>query len=343
VRILVVTNMLPAPNAPQAGRFIQQQVEALKRLGLDIEVLVVNRMQKGLLAYMGLPIMLRQAVARFKPDLVHVMYGGIMSKIVSHVVRDRPIVVTFHGSDLLGQPFERPARRFLGACGVIASKLASKRCDGIVAVAEHLLKSLPKTIPQSQIQVIPCGIDLDLFKPIDRTFCRERLRWALDTFHIIFQNTGDPVKRPELAYAAVEHLKEDLGVKAELHHLRGVEYEEVPIWLNASDVLLVTSHHEGSPTIVKEALACNLPIVSVPVGDIPQRLQEIKGCYLSAPNPIELAGKLQVVYMEPCQIDARERIQTLSADYCARRLSTFYSQLVRKGDDAQVVTSPRAC
>lgn len=343
MRILVVTNMLPVPNAPHAGRFVQQQIEALQRIGLEVEVLFVNRSEKGMRVYAGLPVLLRKAIALFKPDLIHVMYGGIMSRLVSHVVRDRPVVVTFHGSDLLGQPFARPTRRFLGACGVFASRQAARRCDGVVAVAEHLLKSLPKNIPSSQIQVIPCGIDLDLFKPIDRALCRERLGWTQDTFHVLFQNTGDPVKRPELASAAVECLK-GLGVKAELHHFRGIEYEQVPIWLNASDVLLVTSHHEGSPTIVKEALACNLSIVSVRVGDIPQRIQEIEGCYLSAPDAMELAVKLQKVRMNPLRIEARATVHSVSVDHCARLLSQFYAQVVgKRGGVSEEVPSPARC
>jgi glycosyltransferase involved in cell wall biosynthesis len=232
----------------------------------------------------------------------------------------------FHGSNLLGQPFERSLRRLFSACGVIASRQAARRCDGIVAVADHLLTRLPENVPSSRIQIIPCGIDLDLFKPIDRALCCERLGWAQDTFHVLFQYTGDPVKRPELAQAAVERLKA-LGVNAEFLHLRGVSYDQVPIWLNASDVLLVTSHHEGSPTIVKEALACNLPIVSVRVGDIPQRIQEIQGCHLSAPDATELAVNLQKVQMNPGRIEARETVRSVSADHCARLLSQFYVQV----------------
>jgi glycosyltransferase involved in cell wall biosynthesis len=326
MRILAVTNMLPTQDDPHSGRFIQQQIEALRRIGLEVDVLLVSRREKGMRAYAGLPAMLRKAVDQFKPHLVHVMYGGIMSRLVSHVIRDRPVVVTFHGSDLLGQPFERPLRRLFAACGVFASRQAASRCDGIVAVAEHLIKRLPENIASSRIQIIPCGIDLDLFKPIDQALCRERLGWKKDTFHVLFQSTGDPVKRPELAEAAVERLKA-LGVGAELHYLRGVPYEQVPIWLNASDVLLVTSHHEGSPTIVKEALACNRPIVSVWVGDIPQRIQQIEGCHLSAPESAELAVHLQKVHMGPGRIEARESVRSVSAENCARLLSQFYAQL----------------
>jgi len=327
MRILALTNMLPVPEAPNSGRFIQQQIEALRRKGLDVDVLLVNRREKGMLAYAGLPAMLRQAVALLKPDLVHVMYGGIMSWLVSYVVRDRPVVVTFHGSDLLGQPFERPVRRFLGACGVAASKQAAKWSNGIVVVADHLLKSLSKDIPASQIRVIPCGIDLDLFKPIDQVRCREQLGWTQDKFHVLFQNTGDPVKRLRLAHAAIECLK-SLGVNTEFHQLRGIAYDQVPIWLNASNALLITSYHEGSPTIVKEALACNLPIVSVRVGDIPKRIQEISGCHLSDPDPDQLAEKLQLVHKNPCKIDARKEVRLVSVDYCASQLSQFYCEVV---------------
>jgi len=162
---------------------------------------------------------------------------------------------------------------------------------------------------------------------MERKECCDKLGWSKDTFNVLFQYTGDPVKRPELAQAAVEQLRA-MGVKTELHYLQGVSYDSVPIWLNASDVLLVTSHHEGSPTIVKEALACNLPIVSVPVGDVPKRIQGIKGCYLTAPDVAELAANLQRVWKDAARVDARDTIHDVSADHCARLVSQFYQSVL---------------
>jgi teichuronic acid biosynthesis glycosyltransferase TuaC len=329
LRVLAVTNMYPAPDAPQSGRFIQQQIVALERLGLHVEVLFINRRKNGMRAYAGLPSLLRKTIARFKPDLVHVMYGGIMSRLVSYLVRDRPVVVTFHGSDLLGQPFERPLRRFLSACGVIASRQAARRCDGVVAVAEHLLKRIPENIPRSKIRVIPCGVDLNLFQPMDRAFCCDRLGWPQDTFHILFQNSGDPVKRPELANAAVQRLKE-FGVNAELHQLRGVAYDQVPIWLNASDILLVTSHHEGSPTIVKEALACNLPVVSTPVGDVKERLAVVQPSAI-VPSDVEaIARALMQIANEKKRSNGREHVMDLGQDQVVQRVLGVYRAVVEK-------------
>src|SRR5215831_18290567 len=187
MKVLAVTNMLPTADSPNSGRFIEQQIKALRRAGLELDVLLVNRMEKGMRAYASLPTMLRKAVDRVEPHLLHVKYGGIMAWLSSHVIRDRPVVVTFHGSDLLGQPFEHPVRRLFSASGVLASRWAARKCDGIVVVAEHLMERLPKDIASSRIQVIPCGIDLDLFKPLDQEFCRERLGWAQDAFHVVFQ------------------------------------------------------------------------------------------------------------------------------------------------------------
>ncbi len=329
LRVLAVTNMFPAPNSPHAGRFIEQQIEGLRRIGLDVKVLFIDRLQHGMRVYADLPSKITASMAEFQPHVVHAMYGGIMARVVAQVVTDRPVVVSFHGSDLLGQPFERLGRRFFAACGVMASKQAAKRCSGVVLVAEHLRTSLPWSKRTSHVQVIPCGIDLALFRPLDRDQCCKELGWRQETFHILFQNTGDPVKRPELAYAALDYLKETLGVDAEIHELRGVSYEQVPVWLSASDALLLTSFHEGSPTIVKEALACTVPVVSVPVGDVPKRIEGIRGCYLAKPTPADLAEKLKKIALSRMRIQATEAIDSLSIDHCARDLASFYLELLQ--------------
>ena len=100
-----------------------------------------------------------------------------------------------------------------------------------------------------------------------------RLGWDPKRFHVLFATSGNPVKRPELAQAAVGELCR-MGVQAEIHLLQDLPNSVVPVWINGSDVLLLTSLHEGSPTIVKECLACNLPIVSVDVGDVAERIEE---------------------------------------------------------------------
>jgi glycosyltransferase involved in cell wall biosynthesis len=119
-----------------------------------------------------------------------------------------------------------------------------------------------------------------------------------------------------------------LGIRAELHYLRGVPHNKVPVWLNAGDVLLVTSSQEGSPNIVKEALACNLPVVSVDVGDVPERLHGIEGCYLASPEPSDLAAKLSLIRARANRIAGRISITELSLERISQRLLNFYEEIL---------------
>ena len=149
------------------------------------------------------------------------------------------------------------------------------------------------------------------------------LGWDPDVFHVLFATNGDPVKRPELANVAVDRLR-SMGVRGKMHYLRGVQNEEVPVWLNASNVLLLTSLHEASPTIVKEALACNLPVVSVNVGDVSERIKGIEGCYIALPDPNDLAAKLSLVHSGSRRVAGRTKMQELSLECIALQLKWLY-------------------
>jgi len=148
---------------------------------------------------------------------------------------------------------------------------------------------------------------------------------------------GNSVKRSDLARQAVDTLRVS-GIEAELHYLQGVSNAEVPVWLNASDVVLLTSFHEGSPTIVKEALACDRPVVSVDVGDVRERIEDVPGCHIAMPDAESLAAKLRIVAAGPGRVNGRVKMQTLSLHAVAGRLHTFYNELLgapRRGAPSQ--------
>src|SRR5580765_7837834 len=151
MRVLAVTNMFPTAQSPSAGRFIEQQLEGLKLIGLECEMLCVDRMTKGMRAYTTLPDELRTKLKTYEPHLVHAHYGGVLADMVTRTVQDRPTIVTFHGTDLLGQPFASPLRRLASGYGVFASRKAARRCDGLVIVAEHLRRALPKDVKNSKV------------------------------------------------------------------------------------------------------------------------------------------------------------------------------------------------
>ena len=328
VKILAVTNMYPSPERPGSGVFVEQQVQGLLSRGMDVRVMFMDRRKHGPSVYFRIGAMLQRELSEFAPDLVHVMYGGVMAEQVTKRPGLPPTVVTFHGSDLLGENLSGLARRVISHYGVHCSRTAARRANGIIVVARHLMMALGNSIERSKVQVIPCGIDLERFKPMNQSHCRERLGWQPDDFHVLFATSeGDPVKRPEMARAAVGLLDMNHG-RVKFHILSGTPNKEVPFWLNAADVLLLTSKHEGSPTIVKEALACGLPIVSVNVGDVAERVEGIDGCHLAEAEPMALARKLELVFEHRRRLSCREKLQDLSRETIAGKLEQFYQQIL---------------
>src|SRR5262249_21571513 len=198
MRILALTNMYPTPQNPSAATFVEQQIKGLRHIGLDVEVIFVDRAQHGISAYWGLGSKLLSKIKELRVNLVHVMYGGIISYQATRIAANTPTIVTFHGSDLFGECLSGMTRRMSAGIGVLASWAAARRASGIVTVSESLKRSLPEDVDRGKVRVIPCGIDIGLFKPLDRNVCRNKLGWQPNTFHILFAaNTDNPIKRPE--------------------------------------------------------------------------------------------------------------------------------------------------
>jgi glycosyltransferase involved in cell wall biosynthesis len=326
--VLAITNMYPAPAHPDQGVFVEQQVLGLRRIGVDVDVLHLERTARGMQVYFDMAARFEAALRRSRIDVVHIMYGGVMAERALRYPWRQPTVVTFHGSDLLGENLSGWTRRAIAHVGVLASRRAARRADAVVAVSRVVERALPAGMQRRNVHVIPCGIDLDRFVPLDRQDCERALGWRAGAFHVLFPaNTGDPVKRPALAAAAVEQLTAS-GVPAELHYLRGVPNHEVPRWLNACHALLLTSLHEGSPTVVKEALACDIPVVSVDVGDVSERIEGIEGCYLADPAPEAIAAALARVARSGDRVKARARVASLSHVAIAERLRELYTRLL---------------
>lgn len=332
LRVLAITNSSPTPQHPANGTFVEQQIAGLRRIGVDVDVMFVNRREKGMGSYFTMRTELHSRIQHFRPDVAHVMYGGVLAERVTRLVRDRPTVVSFCGSDLLGDRLSGALRGIIGQCGVVASYIAAKRAVGIIVKSRNLEEALPAAIDRSRVRIIPSGIDLERFRPIDQVDCRNELGWDSNKFHVLFPaNLGHPLKRPQLAQAAIQAANRS-GLNGEMHHLRGVPHEKVPIWLNASDAVLLTSVHEGSPNIIKEALACDVPVIAVDVGDVRERIDGISGCYIALPNPHDLGGKLGLVKTRGGRIAGRESIRHLSLEGTTLKLMHFYHECLGRND-----------
>ena len=176
--------------------------------------------------------------------------------------------------------------------------------------------------------ILPNGVDLNLFKPLDKKECRNKLGWDLDKKYILFaSNPARPEKNFALAKQIVENLNND---KIILKVVYDVDHKLMPIYLNAADVLLLTSKWEGSPNIVKEAMACNIPAVVTKVGDIEFLFGNIEGYYYTNPLPNRLAEKINYILDNELKPEGRQRIIDLNLDYdsFAEKLISIYLEIL---------------
>jgi len=332
MRVLAITNMFPTRACPAQGTFIERQIESL-RSRVEMQVLHIERVDSGRGAYFPARQRLLRAISDGKPDVVHVMYGGALAVLAASAVGRLPFVMSICGSDLLGDPQRSWKSRSIGRATVWASKIAALRADAVIAKSRQLAARLPAVVARERIYIIPNGVDLDRFRPLDTSVCRQHLGWAEDEFHVLF--TGSPsseTKRYMDAQSAVEFLR-TRGIAAQLWIMRDVPHDQVPVWLNAAHVMVLCSLHEGSPNIVKESLACECPVVSTDVGDVSERLEGIDGCFLSGRDSRSLADCLEAVFRRGTRLNCRHKIASIALDAIADRVASIYRKVSGKAEE----------
>jgi teichuronic acid biosynthesis glycosyltransferase TuaC len=274
MKILCVTNLYPSPQRPGHGAFVYRQVEQLRRFGHTVDVINILGFQSKM-NYLRCTLDVMRMTSVVAYDIVHAHYGYSAYPAMFRV--QAPLVITLHGSDVLGNIFE-------GLC----TRAVSHFADAVIVVSEEMRRRIPGI-------VIPCGVDLGVFKPYDRDKARARLQWPKDRRIVLFP--FDPArreKRYDLARASIERLVQE-GVDAELMTVFNVANGEMPWCYSAADAMLLCSDREGSPTSVKEALACNLPVVATKVGDVGELLNGVAGTRICPPDAGTIARNLREV------------------------------------------------
>jgi glycosyltransferase involved in cell wall biosynthesis len=266
--------MYPSPQRPGHGAFVRHQVEQLRRFGHTVDVINILGFQSKM-NYLRCTFDVLRMTSAVTYDIVHAHYGYSAYPAMCRL--RAPLVITLHGSDVLGNIFE-------GLC----TRAVSHFADAVIVVSEEMRRRIPGI-------VIPCGVDLDVFKPYNRDEARARLQWPKDSHIVLFP--FDPArrdKRYDLARASVERLVQE-GVDAELMTVFNMANGEMPWCYSAADVMLLCSDQEGSPTSVKEALACNLPVVANEVGDVGELLSGVAGTRICPPDAGTIARNLREV------------------------------------------------
>jgi len=325
-RVLSVTNMYPTPGDRSYGPFVASQIESLRRAGLDTEVLFIDG-RRSSTAYLSAPLRVARRLQSGGFRVVHAHYGltGFFAGF-----HNLPLVVTFYGDDLLGTPTADGTvtrkSRFIRRLGI----LAARRADGLICMSEEMRKALPRESDRARARVIANGIDVAHFSPGDRAAARSRLGLDPQERLILFPNTpGEPRKRLGLAEAAVAQLAAQ-GVAARLWVVTRVPHEQMPDHFRAADCVVLTSDWEGSPNVVREALCCDIPVVSVDAGDVPLWLDRAPGCRLVERDPVAIAAGLRDVLCGPCQVDGSAVRAATSADRVVAEVLDVYREAIER-------------
>ena len=310
-RILIVTNMYPHTNRPNYGTFVKEQIKAIKDLkpSYDIEIFFIKGYINPFI-YLKAIFQVRKLVQKKEFDIIHAHYG--LSGFVCCFQRKVPVICTFHGDDV----------QYIQWQGVI-SRITSLLIKHSIAVSPNIKKKLPS----KNVSVIPCGVFFDLFKPFDKKKAKSKLGLDLQKSYILFPGNPKVIRKNYALFRKVINLLKVHFNDIEELILWGFNRKEVMYALNSAEVVLFTSFSEGSVTVLKEALACNIPVVSVDVGDSKEVLHKLPGCYITTYDANELFEKISKVLREKKQVNFRNKIQRFSNKKIAKQIINLYQNI----------------
>lgn len=304
MKVLIVARCKNGRYAP----FITEQVEALQKESVLCRFFGIDK--KGIIGYLSSYGRFRKAIREYQPDVIHAHYG--LSGLFANCQRKIPVVTTYHGSDINDKHLLWISRKsiHLSAFNVFVSQSnveLAHPCNGRFAL-------------------LPCGINLDDYPIIDKAKTREELGWEERCHYVLFSGAFDnKVKNAPLAKEAVKQLN-----NASLIELKGYSRTEVAQMMNAADALVMTSYTEGSPQVIKEAMACGCPIVSVDVGDVKDFVAGVEGCYIAERSAESIASNLKKAISIGKRTEGRQVIvnRGLTNDVIARKLVLIYQSLI---------------
>jgi glycosyltransferase involved in cell wall biosynthesis len=334
LRVLMITAGWPQPGQPQTTHFVKRQAEFLRKAGVDVDVFPF-RGAKRPWNYARAWMQVRPRLARGRYDVVHAQFGqsGILA-----LPKRLPLVITLRGSDILGIVGPDGRYTMAGRVSQAVARFALRRADAVVVVSEHMTEYFRTAAP---VTVLPSGLDFELFRIVPRDEARARLGWSPDKRLVLFAGNPDqPRKRYALAKAAVDLVNRTLPV--ELVVAWGVPHTDIPLYMNACDAFVFTSMQEGSPNVVKEALSCDLPVVSVPIGDTAERLRGIAGCELvEDERPEAIAAALERVLRRGRRVAGRVAVAHLAEEAITARLIEVYRTAIARHTGAPAPAGAR--
>lgn len=321
MKILIATAMYPTEENPSFGSFVRSQEECLRRAGVDVDVLVLKGRNRKLIYVKGV-YELRRRLGGCALVHAHYAYVGAVARTQWKV----PVVLTYHGSDAMGTIRETGTTSGAGRIISAGCRGLGKYCDAVVVQS----RQMAGRFHCGNVHIIPHEVDLDKFRPVDIKTARAQLGLSVSRRYILFAaNPAIAVKRFPLARAAFDVLKARRQ-DVELIVVHREPQERLALYMSACDALVFPSYQEGSPNIVKQAMACNLPIIATDVGDVREVIERTTGCHISSPDAESFADLLGAIVHAPFRTCGREAVRHLSGPIVAGRLIHLYEEVLRR-------------
>ena len=336
MKILVITNMYP-DRIPYFGTFIKHQVESLEDIGIEVKKVV--KLKKTRFTYV--PFILRSIFyILFKSyDLVHAHYG-FHSALLPSIIKRRPLIITFHRGDALDEPLRNKLY-------FILQRFVVSRADFLIAVSNEVKDALINSLGANpnRISVITCGVDTDLFLPLDKNAARKELGISQDSKVILFVGSLNHRKGIDLLLECSKRLPEanfiligegtiDINypnctiIKAQPNH-------SLPKWFSIADIFILPSRSEGTPVVILEALSSGVPVIASKVGGIPDLVREGETGYLIESENIDMFEKRLRELLQNSQkrkqirLQARkEMIENYDIHKIAKKIKALYDKLL---------------
>ncbi len=300
-------------NHGKISPILKSQGDSLASVGVEVEYFLIKG--KGLKGYLEHTSPLKKYVKENRIDVIHAHYS--LSAFAVSLAGVKPIVVSLMGSDVKATRLYKLVIRFFARFF---------HWKAIIVKSQDMYDVLQI----KRAVIVPNGVDLDLFKPMDKTICRQRLGWDVENKSVLFPaNPSRPEKDFALAKKSVDLLDREVKILVFEH----VEHQKTPLFFNAADVVLLTSKWEGSPNVIKEAMACGCPIVSTDIGDVRERMAGVEGCFVATTRePEELSGLLQRAIAFEGKTNGRDKIIADGLDnrQVAKRLVEIYERVLKK-------------
>lgn len=308
MKLLIVHSGNAVQGDSQRYTFVREQGENLRALGVDVEYFAV--VGKGAMGYLRNYKRLKAAIKEYQPDLIHAHFGlcGALCVLQTKV----PVVITCHNGETLTK------------YGNIISSLAVKRAKYTICVAQHIYDKLYLKPRQYTIQ--PCGIEVT--EVVDKDIAKEKMDLPKDKVNILFGGSFTNLrKNVALANAALEILHRD---DINLIEMKGFNREQVTLLYNGCDMLLLPTKSEGSPQVLKEAMAYNCPIVATDVADIAYLLDGVSNSYVTSFEAQDVADKISCVIECGQRTNGRDRIEKLKLEnsQVAKTIYSIYQQVL---------------